>query len=46
MELLNHFELLIIEETDKKKKNIYKKVFHIIEEMAKNVQKDKYYMEK
>ena len=45
MELINLFNTLIDEEKDKTNKKIYKKVVHIIEEMAKNVQKDKYYRE-
>lgn len=44
MELLNHFTFLKTESTDKSEEKFYEKVFKILEELAKNVQKDKYYM--
>lgn len=45
-ELLAHIDFLASESEDKAERKFYKKVFNILEEMAKNVQKDKYYMKK
>jgi len=45
MELINHINFLESKSSNKAEKKLYKKMQNILEEMAKNVQKDKYYME-
>lgn len=43
MELLSHCDFLVEQSIDSSERNLYKKVRSILEELAKNVQKDKYY---